>query len=186
MGNSETKVNESDTVTDNNEINNNNDDSPSDAKNLLDDSVIVGASYNVYEGDNGVVGGISGRSQNVSFYTFDGELLQTIKHDFRFPVIERKLDKNAPKPQPMAFAVVHWNAIDLGLGFKKGVPGYFIIFYDKNGNKIHSYRYDLALNTITVFNNNNTTSYYKFEKEQTLKDFPLDLSICSKQINAKI
>lgn len=102
---------------------------------LPDETVVPNSSYVIYEGQS-EMGGVPAKSKLVTFYTCDGDAIVTIPHGFRFPVIERKLDKTAPKPRPTAFKRIWWPAIRLGFGMTKGVPGYMVIFYDKNGNAI--------------------------------------------------
>lgn len=108
----------------------------------LDESTVPNSSYFVYEGSTGTTGGVPMTSKLVTFYTFDGKPIKTIEHKFRFPVIERKLDRNAPKPRPTEYEVKYWPAIQLPFGMRKGAPGNFILFYDKNGNIINRFRYD--------------------------------------------
>ncbi len=105
-------------------------------------SVIRGASYCVYEGDTGITGGILMSSRFVTFYTFDGNEIKTIAHNHEPHVIEKKLDTMAPKPQPTTYQIKYWAAHQIGFGLQKGVSGNFIVFYDKNGNKINSHRYN--------------------------------------------
>ncbi len=115
-----------------------------------DDSVVQDSSYFVYEGATGTTGGIPTGSKLVTFYTFDGRPLKTIAHKFYFPIIERKLDQKAPKPQPTEYEIKYWAAHAISLKrldgtvgtVYKGVPGNFILFYDKNGNIIERDRFD--------------------------------------------
>ncbi len=106
----------------------------------------------MYEGATSITGGVPASSKLVTFYTFDGQPLKTIEHKFRFPIIERKLDQMAPKPRPTECEVKYWPAIQLGFGMRKGEPGNFIIFYDKNGNIITRERFNENSN-LQNFNN---------------------------------
>jgi hypothetical protein len=115
-----------------------------------EETVIPQASYLIYEGA-GEIGGVAGGSKKVTFYTFDGNPIKTIEHHFRFPQMDRLLDPQAPKPQPTRYAVIYWPAISIGWG-TKGMPGHFIHFFDKNNNKINSYRLDTSKpNALTEF-----------------------------------
>jgi hypothetical protein len=119
--------------------------------------IIKGASYLVYEGaENAIIGRTPPmKSCNVSFYSFDGELLATMPRKFTF--MECMLDASAPKPQPTNFKIAYWDgepiqpesfkndpilwiASKFGMHMRKGVPGNFIVFCDKNGNIIGSER----------------------------------------------
>lgn len=102
--------------------------------------VVPNSSYFVYEGDEGIIGGIPTSSKMVTFYGATGDAIETIEHHRCFPIIERKLDPQAPKPQPTSCALRYWPAIRIIGNATKGVPGDFIVFYDKNGNKIVSHR----------------------------------------------
>jgi hypothetical protein len=108
----------------------------------VDPSVIPNASYLIYEGAADIVGGIPTSSRLVTFYTCDGTPLQQMNHQFKFPVMTRKLDQSAPKPRPTTYTLAYWPAIQIGFGMTKGKPGDFIIFYDQHGNRIESFRYD--------------------------------------------
>jgi len=143
-----------------------------------EDKIISNASYCIFEGDNpkDIIGGIPGSSKTVTFYTFNGDKIKTIEHNFHFPLMRGKLDPKAPKPQPVSCMLRFWPAIELDFGMTKGVPGWFIIFYDKNGNRIESYRYyyDIQKNVISVMDKD-----YLFDKSNPqliAEDFPLDLS----------
>lgn len=104
------------------------------------EAIVPNASYAIYEGASGIVGGVPTTSRWVTFYTCDGQSISTIEHKFRFPVIDRMLDGNAPRPRPVDCEVKYWPAIQLCFGLPKGVPGNFILFYDKNRNVIKSLR----------------------------------------------
>lgn len=69
-------------------------------------------------------------------------------------------------------------------GMTKGVPGDFIVFCDKNGNKIQSFRYEKQTAKVTVAYGNAQENKPKItarlanqEDARKLANFPLDLSI---------
>ena len=99
------------------------------------------------------------RTKERLYYTFDGELVDRSTDDHDIWHEEAKLDSCAPKPQPVRSKIQYWEAIGVGLGMTKGVPGWFILFFDKNGNKIDSYRYDMDKKQII-------TCYYKDDNEK--------------------
>lgn len=110
--------------------------------NTPDDSVVSNASYLVYQGATSIPGGVPTTSRIATFYTFDGRPIKSVEHKFCFPVMDRKLDRNAPKPQPTEYEIKFWPAFQFPLGIRKGAPGNFILFYDKSGNIIDRLRYD--------------------------------------------
>ncbi len=117
----------------------------------VDDSVVPGAAYLVYEGTpKDVLGGVPAHSQYVTFYSADGDALKTVAHGSQWPAMARKLDPNAPKPKPVKYAVSYWPGVTVGSGKTKGVPGDFIIFYDKHDNKVASYRYDRITKSVLL------------------------------------
>lgn len=143
----------------------------------VDDSVVPNSSYMIYEGVQGIVGEVPATSRYVTFYTCNGDPIQKVEHHFCFSVMERKLDRLAPKPMPVAYQIKYWPAISIGFGLKEWALGDFIIFYDKNNNKIASYRYDSVHGQITVFIETHTITY-NFDKlvdRKTWSDFPLNL-----------
>ncbi len=89
-------------------------------------------------------GSCSSTSTHATFYTFDGEPLATIPHEFCFPLMDRRLDPGAPKIKPASFQRIWWPAHRLGFGMTKGAPGYAVYFYDKNGNRFAWKRMDTA------------------------------------------
>ncbi|CAH6419618.1 Hypothetical protein HVR_LOCUS688 [uncultured virus] len=108
----------------------------------IDRSIIPGASYYVYEGattKNSPIactpGGMSEGSKTVTFYTADGDIITTIDHQQQFLIVRAKLDLNAPKPKAASYKKIWWPAFELGWGMTKGVPGYAVLFHDKNGNR---------------------------------------------------
>lgn len=124
------------------------------------------------------------RSESGTFYTFDGNKITTDKDGF----CNLRLDQHAPKPQPTKAKVRYWPAVHKLGGGTYGQPGWFICFYDKNGNQIESYRYDNQTHEITTHswvNGMLETKMFFFDAsnpmtlyDPTLRpaDFPLDLS----------
>ena len=147
----------------------------------VDNTVIPNSSYMIYEGQYGIISGVPNTSRNVTFYTCNGDPIATEEHYFRFRLMSRKLDPAAPKPQPIKYEIKYWPAVSCPDGMKKGVPGDFILFYDKNGNQIKSYRYDKTQNQITVFTEtgSNVYQFNSSEDPKALTNFPLDLSVVS-------
>lgn len=84
----------------------------------------------------------SAKKYKTTFYSFDGKPLKEIIEEgigsefygkvCRNPI--QHLDPNAPNPQPTTYGFENWV-------WKGGVPVTMIHFYDKNGNKIASFRY---------------------------------------------
>jgi|SRR5579871_6375536 len=83
----------------------------------------------------------------------------------------RKLDPKAPKPRAATYKIQYWSAIKVGFGMTKGKPGDFIVFYDKHGNRLKSFRYDQKRKGII-------TAYGHKEEEHTVRPFstPADLN----------
>lgn len=83
-----------------------------------------------------------GSSERVRYYTFDGNLLCECNDS---GLQENRMDKSAPKPRPISYKITYRN------GYKMR-PGYWIAFYDKNGNNLGSFPwhknafYDASLN----------------------------------------
>jgi hypothetical protein len=134
--------------------------------------VIPNASYYVFEGNKG----ISHREHGslVNFYTFDGELLETINVEkynanFGFAFLKNKVDPNAPKPQPTKFKIVYWY-------YGKGVPGDWTVFFDKNGNIIQAGRYKGSKPT-TLENISSTLLIHPTRPGFVVSSELLDLSI---------
>lgn len=155
-----------------------------------DNTIIPNASYFVYDGEESSIlnGMLPLNSKGVTFYTACGDPIQKIEHHFRTSCMKEKLDPAAPKPQPTTYKIVYWSGcpvINLWPFFTatKGVPGYFIVFFDKNGNKIKSYRYNINKRKIRIMQeagNEFIIIKYPFssiENLRKLNDFPLDLSI---------
>lgn len=149
------------------------------------DGVIANASYCIYEGASDIVGGIGSSSKYVTFYTYNGNHITKIEHHDEFSKINNMLDHNAPKPQPITCTIKYWPAIPMPFGGTKGVPGWFICFYDKHGNQIDCYRYDEKKHEINVLlfskrqNTYKRQSTFRFDQSNPSlidKSFPLDLS----------
>jgi hypothetical protein len=117
----------------------------------VDRTVIPNASYYIYEGAPDIIAGVIPCAHKYAhFYTATGDLLQTVEHNLC--AMKAKLDPNAPKPQPVKYAVKYWPAFSLGVGKgTKGMPGEFIVFYDKHGNQIDSYRYDKEAQKVFLY-----------------------------------
>lgn len=98
--------------------------------------VIPGASYGVYAGSKSA---LEQRAGNVEFYTFDGNLIIILQND-SFNFIASRLDQNAPKPRPTGYKIEYRNTF-------KRPAGYWMVFYDKNGNIIAECRCDDTYST---------------------------------------
>lgn len=167
------------------------------AKEKIDASIIPSASYLVvdFEGKSSnfeIFPGYPGGRYPVyvNFYTYNGNHITEITYQWPYlfnpTKIETKLDKNSPKPQPTTYALKYWD------GNLKGTPGYFIIFYDKNGNAINSYRCKITyycpdeIRPIYEIDYSNclgpkkTCDFQTPEDLRKITDFPLDLSIVQK------
>lgn len=142
-------------------------------------NVLEGASYFIYEGADpeDIIGINSATSHWVTFYTCDGEEVEKIKN-VREATLFTRLDPNAPKPQPVTCKIRWWPAFTMPFGGTKGVPGWFICFYDKNGNQIDSYQYDIDAYEINVYRDDMIIKFeYDESSPQSIdEDFPLDLS----------
>lgn len=145
--------------------------------NTIDNSVIPGASYYVYEGnptkESSVAetpGGLRGGSKYVTFYTFDGNPIVTMEHNMAMQTVKAKLDPTAPIPKVASYRRVWWPAHHLGWGMRKGVPGYAIFFHDKNGNRIGWGR--LAFPDQSLFPP--STDFYDLKNPSCI--FPYDIS----------
>ncbi len=86
----------------------------------------------------------SKRKYKKIFYTFDGNPIKECPGQVRIEDY-RRLDPLAPHPQPVEFKI-RWRTVII-----KGVSGYFIYFYDKNGNVIDKFRCE-GLNALTAEN----------------------------------
>lgn len=118
-------------------------------------------------------------AQQTTFYTFDGNPITTTITDKKgSSMIESQLDHYAPKPQPTTYKIKL-----LPTGFAGFAREYkpFIIFYDKNGNRIKHYPYDNVNQRIKV-QEENTVTHHPFVSMREDKKFPLDLSIVQEKI----
>ena len=150
-----------------------------DYENKHDNPIIADASYVVYDKD----------LKNKTFYTYDGNPIIKIKNkapnlrtkDYTHPLStrNRRLDPEAPKPQPIYYTIEYYRAF-------KGRSGYRIYFLDKNDNEIKWYRYNKKLQAIQISNegiynkDDKLIDFYKLPRNhdlEPLKNFPLDLSI---------
>lgn len=96
---------------------------------MEDRSVIEGASYV-----------ICNSGMEVTFYTFDGEIIVTV--DDSCLDMSVRLDSRAPKPQPTHCKIVYKSSRTNNYGVIKVVSESFINFYDKSGNLITQYPID--------------------------------------------
>jgi len=156
-------------------------DTTSDAREA-ETGVVSGAAYYVFDGADAhdPLGGIPVNCEYVSFYTFDGNLIERRLCNRNVRLLDRMLDQNAAKPQPDSAVIKYRPTPDLGFGTPPEATNWFIIFYDKHGNRIKSYRYDVDNNTILVHYEG---LLLKFSTEETNagiidRDFPLDLRCC--------
>lgn len=151
----------------------------------LDESVISQASYMVYDDANDL-GWMSSSGGFVTFYTAQGDYIEKVEHNFRFSSMKSKLDKSAPRPQPVAYKVKYWPAFPIkgNPRVTKGVPGDFIIFYDKNGNVIARYRFNKESRLFSITSSEGTIVEYStdhFNDPEVMSTFPLDLSNINKK-----
>jgi len=143
-------------------------------------SIIKGASYFTYDGTEGnrILDSDYPDSKEITFYSYEGETLSSFnKAEVSNP--ESALDTSAKKPQVHSCSIRYWKASQSFIpGRTNGIPGWFISFYDKNRNKIKSYRYDLKTQLISwgyqpiknlLFNK-------EIPSDNIHSDFPLDLS----------
>ena len=123
----------------------------------------------------------------VKYYSFDGELLNEVSQPVNLKDEEKRIDPNAPRPQPVRSSIRYWPAISLGTVGTKGVPGFYIDFYDKHDNCFKSFRYhsDTKMIITLVRKDYEMVSYEERnytiasdEEAQNLQYFPLDLSRC--------
>lgn len=80
-------------------------------------------------------------SKRITFYTCDGNPIKTTEYSIgRFEGVRKCLDPAAPRPQPTKYSIKYW---ECWIGFVyKGVPGHFMVFHDKHGNQIESFRFE--------------------------------------------
>jgi hypothetical protein len=112
------------------------------------DEIVPNASYLVYECDDGITDKVYRHSQLVHFYTAEGEHIQEIQHDNQFTKMKDLLDPTAPLPRPVRYAIKYWHGYEDNPN--TGMPGHFVIFYDKNKNRIKSYRFDPEARQIII------------------------------------
>ncbi len=126
-------------------------------------SIIKDASYVI---DGSDFFGFSQCEVQPGFYTAAGELIQTVEDQSsqgsKIRHLEKRLDPDASKPQPVSYKYKYWPAISIGWGMTKGVPGDFVAFYDKNGNVIESHRYDSSTGELTIFSDTDETKKVLF------------------------
>ncbi len=136
-------------------------------------TVVPHASYVVYDGHSRISGGIPVGSTKATFYTYDGNPLQTIEHQQRFDIMRRKIDSRAPKPQPAFCGVISWSGTCAG-----NEAGDYLRFFDKNYCAIGTYRYNRETGTLTTVASGhpNTFHFRTLEELKHLGTFPLDVS----------
>ena len=105
--------------------------------NLQANVTIPGASYGIYALSKSA---LEQKAGNVEFYTFDGNLIMVLQNDYLSNFIASRLDKNAPKPRPVSYKIEYRNTF-------KRPAGYWMVFYDKNGNIIAECRCDDSYST---------------------------------------
>jgi hypothetical protein len=112
-----------------------------------DTNTILGASYHFYEGGltkfssiTNLPGEVSKESKYITFYTFDGNPIITIEHNFDFALMNAKLDSSALPPKPVSYKKFWWPTFKakdtLILESVIAQSGYVVLFHDKNGNRI--------------------------------------------------
>jgi hypothetical protein len=148
--------------------------------------IIPSASYAAPADQDDITGNRTSANTSITFYTFDGNPITTMPLPAGRTITDNQLDKSAPKPQPVSCAIKYWPAFRAPVGgllglfiptITKGVPGDFIVFYDKNEKIVQSYRYNRATSLITVFHEQTQTYQAQTTEDlRQLKDFPLDLS----------
>lgn len=136
------------------------------------DEIIPNASYLVYECDDGITDKVYRNSQLVHFYTAEGEHIQEVQHDNKFTKMKKRLDPRAPLPRPVKCAIKYWQGNEDNPN--AGMPGYFVIFYDKNKNRIKSCRFDPEARQIILAQNGEQKDLCPIRKLQDL-----DLSLMS-------
>lgn len=145
----------------------------------MDQEVVPKASYVVFEGE-AKLGGVSPFSRWAIFYSSTGVALETVAHHGDFEAMKHRLDRTAPKPQPVSCEIEYCPA--LGFGRREGDPGHLILFYDKNGNTVDRYRYDTATHVINDCSTGHERIFRYMAPDMTaddlrvLSEFPLDVS----------
>jgi len=98
---------------------------------LPNSDIVINSSYVIYENQNDF-GQVPSNSSYVSFYTYNGKLISTIKHYFLFDLIDKKIDTSSPKPEP-TYSTIYYNTYDNDFNI---TPGYYLKLYDKHHNLI--------------------------------------------------
>lgn len=122
--------------------------------------IIPGASYFIYVRTlhhevHDIFG--PGLTSTVIFYSATGDELEKVEEDTNFYEMQSRLDPNAPKPQPTRFAVKYFDGhvfnvkIIVNKTSRLVCPAYFIVFYDKHGNVIKYYDYDVKTKKTHIF-----------------------------------
>lgn len=131
-------------------------------------SIIPRASYFVFQNDHGLL-------DDVSFFTFDGELLYTMENDFSL-AWGALLDPQAPKPQPVKYRIQYGHCCVEGIPIDD-----FIDFYDKNGNLIMLFLYNRITQMIDVEESHRVA--LKDVLGHSSPEFPLDLTMVQEQVS---
>lgn len=108
-----------------------------------DADIIKGASYYIMKGyEKDVLGHPLAPHDDITFYSALGDAVayRSVGTFYRYPEVH--LDPQTPKPCPVKYSIEWWPGIYAGYGMVSGAPGYFVVFKDKNGNFIKSYRYN--------------------------------------------
>ena len=113
----------------------------------MDDSVIPGASYYVYDCwpkiddlvNNKTPLGIRGLSYKVTYYTSQGDEICTLEHEDRVDLVPLKLDPQAEKAKLASYKRVWWPSFQIAKDTYKERPGYYLYCHDKNGNRAFSF-----------------------------------------------
>lgn len=148
----------------------------------IDTSIVPGASYHVYEGaltkSSPITcspGQVSKRSKYVTFYTFDGNPITTIKHNFEFTLMNSKLDTNAPVPKPASYRRIWMPAFKLGIENVIVEAGYIVLFHDKNEHRISFEVLNTANEDINSWEEYDLSEAIEEESDFRLKDVDMDL-----------
>ena len=174
------------------------------------DSIIPDASYVAYENDYSIENKQDNNRtylDHATFYTCDGNAITTFnRQKISFPDkyldLQKKLDPSAPKPQAKSFQIQqkqcgHGRLVLTIFPFTlfkttnkpTSVMMDYIIFYDKNGNKMECYPIDRKKGIIyercPYPNYDNKIKTYKYNSLSNLKElnklnFPLDLEFCKR------
>jgi hypothetical protein len=109
----------------------------------METDIIHGASYLVYEGSltkdspiKSAPGQVSKDSRLVTFYTFDGNPITTIEHNFNFEEMNSKIDPYALPPKPISYRRIWMPAFKFSADSPIVEAGYIVLFHDKHGNRI--------------------------------------------------